>query len=102
MVAQGLDVIRRREGNSYYYFAVNTRDQVFDGWVSLGASAGSVAIFDPLSEEKGLALLPKGMNNSTEIYLQLEPGESCVLKHSRVLSAGHSSPTSSLLVRHTC
>jgi alpha-L-rhamnosidase len=81
MVAQGINMVRRKDETSEYYFAVNKRDQAFDGWITgLDPRVRSVAIFDPMREEKGMARLRKGQDGSTEIYLQLEPGESRILK----------------------
>ena len=85
MVAQGISVIRRKDESSEYYFAVNTREQAFEGWVGgIDATVRSVAIFDPMTEEKGVARMRKASDGSTEIYLQLDPGESCILKTLRV------------------
>ncbi len=81
MVAQGINVVRRKDGTSQYYFAVNTREQAFDGWISgLDPGVRSVAIFDPMRDDKGVARLRKSQDGSTEIYLQLDAGESCILK----------------------
>jgi hypothetical protein len=40
----------------------------------------SVAVFDPMREEKGIAATRRSSAGDTEVYLQLAPGESCVLK----------------------
>jgi hypothetical protein len=43
-------------------------------------AAQSVAVFDPMREEKGIAATRRSDAGDTEVYLQLAPGESCVLK----------------------
>lgn len=80
MVGRGLRFIRRKDGKSQYYFVVNQGDRAVDGWVALGGDAKSVAIFDPMREEKGVAATRQSEAGGVEAYLQLAPGESCVLK----------------------
>lgn len=88
LVRYGLQFIRRKDGASRYYFIVNQGVQPLDGWIALQTRAASVAIFDPLREEKGLAALrtPASFAERTnvygkrEVYLQLAPGASCILK----------------------
>jgi glycosyl hydrolase family 106( putative alpha-L-rhamnosidase) len=83
----GLRFIRRKDGGNggiRYYFVANQGDRAVDGWVALRGGAKSVAIFDPMREEKGIAATrPSGTGagaGDTEVYLQLAPGESCILK----------------------
>jgi hypothetical protein len=79
-VDKGLQVIRRKHEKGRYYFVLNNSDQPLDGWVPLAADAKSAAIFNPMREEKGLAALRKPATGANEVYLQLAPGESCILK----------------------
>jgi len=46
----------------------------------LGVDAKSVVIFDPLSGDKGVAAIREGEEGGTEVYLQLQPGQSCILR----------------------
>jgi hypothetical protein len=80
MVDQGLQFIRRRHLNSHYYFVLNQKNQPLDGWVPLQTSAPAVAIFDPLREAKGMAAIRTSETGMKEVYLQLAPGGSCILK----------------------
>ncbi|MGH9766301.1 MAG: glycosyl hydrolase, partial [Blastocatellia bacterium] len=80
MAGRGLQFIRRKGGSSQYYFVVNQGDRPLDGWVALGGGAKSVAMFDPMREEKGIAALRRSDAGDSEIYLQLAPGESRILK----------------------
>ena len=80
MVGQGLRFIRRKDGRSQYYFVANQGDRALDAWVALGGAAKSVAVFNPMREEKGIAATRQSGSGDTEVYLQLAPGESCVLK----------------------
>src|SRR5262249_23572616 len=80
MAPRGLRFIRRKDGGVRYYFVVNQGDRAMDGWAPLRDAAQSVAVFDPMREEKGIAATRRSDAGDTEVYLQLAPGESCVLK----------------------
>ncbi len=77
----GVSVIRRvNEVGGHNYFLSMLGNKELDGWTTLGVPAGSVMIFNPLTGEKGLAETRSGKNGTTEIRLQLRPGESLLLK----------------------
>jgi hypothetical protein len=80
MSGQGLRVIRRKDEGVRHYFIVNQGDRAASGWMALRDAAKSVAVFDPMREEKGIAAARRSDAGGTEIYLQLAPGESCALK----------------------
>jgi hypothetical protein len=79
MAALGVDYHRRSDGAHHLYFVSNWSGQSIDEWVPLRVAAASVAFFDPMSSRKGLAQtrLSKG---TLEVRLQLNPGESLILK----------------------
>ena len=77
----GLRFVRRTDGRSYCYFLANRGKNAVDGWVTLGVRAKSAVILDPLFERRaGLAALRPNADGSTQVYLQLQPGESCILR----------------------
>jgi hypothetical protein len=80
MVDQKLQFVRRRYSTGRFYFIVNASSEFFDGWVGLQGNPQSIAIFDPMFENKGLAAIRTSENGDSEIYVQLAPGESCILK----------------------
>ena len=80
MVDQGLQFVRRKHAKGHYYFILNQGNNPLDGWVPLQAGAKSAAIFDPMREENGVAALRTTSTGATEVYLQLAPGDSCILK----------------------
>ncbi|HVF28278.1 MAG TPA: glycosyl hydrolase, partial [Pyrinomonadaceae bacterium] len=57
MTDHGLQFVRRKHGTGNFYFILNPSDKPLDNWVPLQTSAKSVAIFDPMREEAGLASL---------------------------------------------
>jgi hypothetical protein len=80
MTDQGLQFARRKHETGEFYFVLNRGDKTVDNWVPLRTSAKSVAIFDTMRGEAGLAALRTTVDGGKEIYLQLAPGESRILK----------------------
>jgi hypothetical protein len=76
---KGISFIRRTHREGCHYFLANLGKEPLDEWVPLGVSASSVAIFDPLTGNRGLASV-RQLDAKTKIYLQLEPGQSCLLR----------------------
>ncbi len=75
-----IDFIRRKLGNEKYYFIVNQHSKMLDDWVKIGNSAQSVIIIDPITGKSGKAQIRKDETGKTNVYLQLEPGASLILK----------------------
>ncbi|WP_197933086.1 glycosyl hydrolase [Spirosoma aureum] len=82
----GLQYIRRRHATGHYYFIVNWGDKPVDGWMPLAGaqSSKSAALYNPMTEQTGIAAL-RTRNTTNEVYLQLAPGESCILETSTKL-----------------
>jgi hypothetical protein len=77
----GVRFVRRSHAEGYHYFFANRSDKAVDGWVTLGRTAQSAVILDPrFDDHSGLASLRKDANGATQVYLQLLPGESCILR----------------------
>jgi hypothetical protein len=75
----GLYFIRRSFNDGWHYFIANRHGQAFDGWIALGRPAQSIAILDPMTGSVGMAPV-RHVNGQTEVYLQLQPGDSVVLR----------------------
>jgi len=77
----GVRFVRRSHAEGYHYFFANRSDKPVDGWITLGRNAQSAVILDPRFDDRsGLASLRKDANGATQVYLQLLPGESCILR----------------------
>jgi len=77
----GIRFVRRTHSQGCHYFLVNRSERQVDGWVTLGSPARSAVILDPRFESRvGVAALRRGEDGSTQLYLQLQPGESCILR----------------------
>ncbi|HKJ30339.1 MAG TPA: glycosyl hydrolase [Balneolales bacterium] len=79
MVDQGLSFIRRKWNNGKVYFIANLQHQTVDSWIPLSAVAESAAIFDPYTSKSGVAKT-KTVNGKTQVYLQLKPGETMIVR----------------------
>ncbi|MDE5839961.1 MAG: glycosyl hydrolase family 2, partial [Muribaculaceae bacterium] len=78
---KGVSLLRRvNEAGGYNYFLALLNENGIDGWETLAVPAESVMIFDPLTGKKGKAKTRKGPNGTTEILLQVAPGQSLLLK----------------------
>jgi hypothetical protein len=81
MVDQGLQFVRRSRGAAgRYYFIANWGESQMDGWVPLQVKAASAAIFDPMHGRSGFARLRASGAGGVEVYLQLAPGQSCIVE----------------------
>lgn len=78
---QGLSIIRRRnEIGGYNYFITLLQNLPLDDWVNLAIPSTSIEIFDPLTGKKGMAQTRNSIDGTTQVRLQLEPGQSILLK----------------------
>ncbi len=77
----GLSVIRRATPAGRDYFFANLTGESFDGWLALGSAAKSAVILDPLTGAAGAAALrTAGDPASPQVYLQLAPGQTLLLR----------------------
>ncbi len=88
LVDQGLQCVRRSHANGHYYFIANWSDKAVAGWVPLQKAAQSVALFNPMTGQTGIANRRVVTGGATEVYLQLAPGESAMLDLRTTKSSG--------------
>jgi hypothetical protein len=89
-----LKCIRRKIAGGEYYFIINDGKEKFDNWVLLNTELQNAVLFDPMTEESGVANTRQGDANTLDIYLQLAPGESCVVQTGAVKFRGSMFPYS--------
>jgi len=75
LAAAGLSFVRRQLDRDRIYFIANLSSRAVEKWVALASSFASALRFDALTQECG-RLVP---NSRRELYLNLKPGQSCVL-----------------------
>jgi hypothetical protein len=80
LAEEKLKCIRRKIAGGEYYFIVNDGKEKFDNWVLLNTDLQNAALYDPMLQRSGVAKTRQGDANTLDIYLQLRPGESCVVQ----------------------
>jgi hypothetical protein len=75
----GVSCIRRSNETGHHYFISSLQQAGVDGWVKLAVKAESAVLFDPMTGRMGRAKV-RQENGTTEVYLQLASGESCILQ----------------------
>ena len=76
----GLQFVRRSFAGGQIYFVVNQGSQALDDWIALRTAASSVEEMDPMTGRTGLARIRSDAGGATQVDLQLEPGESIILR----------------------
>ncbi|HNX54729.1 MAG TPA: glycosyl hydrolase [Prolixibacteraceae bacterium] len=79
MADKGLQCIRRINGNNTVYFIANRGKDNVDGLVSVDTQVGSAMLYNPMNGDFGKAQT-KSFDTFGEVYLQLKPGESCIVE----------------------
>ena len=90
MSDDGLQFTRRRDSDGWIYFIANPgSNKVIAKWVPLSVNGNCAVIFDPMSGQKGLASYRRTAQDKSEVYLQLEPRESLILKvYDKIIQGG--------------
>ncbi len=86
----GLLFIRRATEWGRDYFLANHSGQPLDRWVALTAQADAVALLDPMTGRTGIGACRPGEGGGSQVYVQLQPGESVIV---RTLPKSVSGPT---------
>ncbi|MBI5395239.1 MAG: hypothetical protein HZA91_08095 [Verrucomicrobia bacterium] len=76
----GLLFIRRAFDSGRHYFIANHGEQPLEGWVTLAMKASAVVMMDPMSGRVGVGASRQGAGGRSEVYLQLLPGESVIVR----------------------
>ncbi|KPL08653.1 MAG: glycoside hydrolase family 2, partial [Bacteroides sp. SM23_62] len=79
MIRSGLRFTRRKLEDQTIYFMANHSSMRIDGWVALAAKGRSALLMDPMTGRTGVAEI-RGPAAKPEIYLQMEPGETRMLR----------------------
>jgi hypothetical protein len=76
----GLLFIRRSFEGGRHYFIANRSEQPLNGWVTLATKAASVAIMNAMTGQVGIGAMRQNSDGMAQVYLQLQPGESVILR----------------------
>jgi hypothetical protein len=77
MIDVGLQFIRKNNLKGKTYFINNQSDKNFEGWVKIETPFQSIALYNPMNKDLGLAKIKA---KSQEVYLQIMAGESVILE----------------------
>lgn len=80
LVDAGLQFVRRTRQDGHDYFIANWSEKRVDGWVPLARPATAALLYDPMMAQRGTARLRARPQDVSEVWLQLRPGESCVVR----------------------
>lgn len=78
----GIHFIRRACEDGRYTFVANRGNQPLNDWLTLGSPAGSVELMDPMTEKTGLGRTRMTAGGQAEVFAQVEPGESIIIRTS--------------------
>jgi hypothetical protein len=87
-----LKCIRRKINGGEYYFITNEGNETFNNWVLLNTKLQQAVLFDPMTQRSGVARTRQGDNYTLDIFLQLKPGESCIVQTSTTKISGKQFP----------
>lgn len=77
---KGLSFIRKKNPDGFTYFINNRSDKKLDDWIPINAKASTVALFDAMTGEKGLAVWRTAGNSTIEVLLKLNPFASVIVQ----------------------
>ncbi|MGF2410693.1 glycosyl hydrolase [Ferruginibacter sp.] len=75
----GLKYIKRRQGDSLFYFISNNTAKDIDEKIKLNVNANSITFLNPLNGETGTVSFEK-MDNAVKVRLQLKSGQSIIVR----------------------
>ncbi len=80
VVDHGVAFIRRAHDTGVHYFFAHLGAEPVAAWVPLSVPARSAAFLDPMSGRAGRAALRQRRDGRAEVFLQLAPGASLILR----------------------
>ena len=95
----GISFLRRATAIGADYFFVNLTAKPVEGWIALGSPARAAALLDPLTGIAGQAALRRNSSQAPEIFLQLEPGQSLIVRTSHEPAPAGTGPAFTAAVR---
>jgi hypothetical protein len=83
---EGILCLRQKRDDGHDYFLAHQGQEARNGWVDLATSFLSAAVLDPMTGRAGLAPVQAGDNGHGEVFLNLAPGESRIVRTFDALS----------------
>lgn len=82
LAEQSLQFVRRRYAGGNYYFIKNAGSKKLEGMIPLQCTGTYMALYDPMFHNSGIAKSRRNTQGGTDIFLQLDAGESCIVQSS--------------------
>jgi hypothetical protein len=79
LTALGLKYIKRRQGDSLFYFISNNTSKDIDEKIELNTNANSIVFTNPLNDETGNVPFEK-KDNTVKVRMQLKSGQSIIVR----------------------
>jgi ABC-type sugar transport system ATPase subunit len=89
----GLNFVSRATPQGRDYFVTNLGAKAHEGWVSVGPAARAL-VMNPLNGDFGFARSRPAANRALEVFLQVAPGESLILRTTRTAPPAKIAPWS--------
>jgi hypothetical protein len=81
MMDDSLWFVRRADNQGYQYFVANRSEKAVSKWITLGTPAQAAVLLDPRFDNRsGVAALHQIGDGRTQVFIQLLPGESRILR----------------------
>ncbi|WP_320168306.1 glycosyl hydrolase [Mangrovibacterium marinum] len=80
LASEGLWFTRVKRDEGTCYFICNWSDKAVDQWVKIESSGEEATWFNPMNRAIGKAEVKKISASQSEVYLQLQPGETLILQ----------------------
>lgn len=77
--SQGLEFIRRRTADGYFYYLANQDSKFRRGWIKPGVDFETMVVTDPVNGTSGIPLV-EVRGNEKYVFLELLPGQSLIVK----------------------
>jgi hypothetical protein len=80
MIENGLRFTRRTDKNFTSYFILNQSDKSWEGWIPLQVKATGASLFNSMTGTKGLAKSRLTTSGNIEVYANLSPFETAIVR----------------------
>ena len=77
----GLQSISRvKPDGGKYYFIKNPTSETIEGWIPVDAVCGSIAVYDPMTDEFGFGRIRKADDGRKDVFMKILPDQSFLLE----------------------
>lgn len=89
IVEDGIECIRKKKDDDYIYFLTNLSSEPYSKWTELSVPSKYVTGIDAMTKKSGMLKTRQASNDITYCFLDLLPGQSCILMLSDTMFASN-------------